>query len=86
MPSPEFRAGDLVEFIPSAERDHGGVWWCENPAGDEVAVPPGTKALVLYLSDVVSHQEEYFFSYKILVDGVLLEASDIMFRKITIPQ
>ena len=86
MPTPKFRAGDLVEFVPSGVSKPRGVWWCTNSSGEEVAVPPGEKALVLELTDSFVHQEEYYFSYKILVGSVLLEASDIMFRKITNPR
>ncbi len=86
MPSPKFRAGDLVEFVPSGVKRPPGVWYCENELGEEIPVRPGQRALVLELSDSFQHQDEWFFSYKILVGSVLLEASDIMFRKINNPR
>ena len=86
MPVPKFRAGDLVEFVPSGVRSPPGVWYCENSIGEEVPIRPGQKALVLELTDSFEHQNEWFFSYKILVGSVLLEASDIMFRKINNPR
>ena len=40
MPIPKFRAGDLVEFVPSGVRSPPGVWYCENSMGEEVPIRP----------------------------------------------